>query len=137
VRLAAALGVGVTALALAACGSGGSGSGASAGSLPKVDDFAAGPCRAMAPGLIDVLRTARQDPAAAEPRALSAALTPPQKTLHGLQPTAGQFGPALENVTTTIGFVRLRADSRNYDPALLVDVKRATESLVGRCTTGN
>lgn len=129
-----------TLLALAAAGCAGSGSDSpsadsEAKAIPTVDAFSPGPCRALAPGLIDTLRAANRHAGSTDARAVAADLTPIQARLHALAPSAGAHRADVDGVTTAIGFVRLRADVHSYDPALLTDVRTATQALVTRCST--
>ncbi|WP_239393811.1 hypothetical protein [Frankia sp. CiP3] len=110
---------------------------AAAKPLPAIETFQAGTCRDAAAGLVDTLRIARKGNDKPDGIKLVATdLIAPQEKLYDQIPTAGEFAPDLERITTAIGFLRLRVDTSTYEPKLLTEVTTTTEALVNRCTSG-
>ncbi len=139
IRMAAAAAAVLAVAGLAAgCGGGGGGGGGTTATkpLPAVETFQAGACRDAASGLVDTLRIARRGNDKPDGIKLVATdLVDPQEKLYDQIPTAGEFAPDIEKITTAIGFLRLRVDTSTYEPKLLTEVTTTTEALVNRCTS--
>jgi hypothetical protein len=110
---------------LGACG----GSGKSV----TVDDFSAGPCREIAPTVIQVghlVSVVHKQHGVS--KQTQQEFTSAQSLLRKQpsQPAGSQ------DLVTAIGFLRLRLDSHSYQPQLLTDVSTAQHNVERMCTAG-
>lgn len=111
---------GVVAVALAGCGGGGT-------SLPAASQFtASAPCRQGAPELLSIAHTAQHSSSA---QALATALTGPQKKLMALR-----GDPAIAQVVTAVGFLRIGAVSHTYQDQMRTSVRSAVTAAIDSCT---
>ncbi len=103
--------------------------------LPAAADFMAGSCRSAAEPVLELARIAgRNDGAASLSQPDRATLATPQRELLALTPTAdAALRPRLTALTTAIGFVRLRSDSKTYEPALLAEMDIARRAVQASC----
>ena len=103
--------------------------------LPAAADFQPGPCRAAAQSVLEIAKiAARNDGAKSLSQPDRATLANRQRELLVLTPTAdATLGPRLTALTTAIGFVRLRSDSKTYEPALLTDLNTARRAVQSTC----
>ncbi len=102
---------------------------------PRIQQFAAGTCRSAAGNILALGDIARRlTGQATVPVADQTALRTYQKSLIRILPTAN---PAtrqpLQDLITAIGFVRIRVDSNNYQPALMNDMAQAQASVQSAC----
>jgi hypothetical protein len=122
-------GLALAGAALAACG----GPGKPSYLRPNPDQFRSGTCHDAAPAVLSVgdIGTAldgRKELTEADNKALSAN----QKKLAGLR-TSAELATPVKELVVAIGYVRLRADSRTYDPGLVGPMVRAQQKLVQSC----
>lgn len=103
---------------------------------PSAARFHTGPCRALAPAVLalgkDLHGLGRKAPTATQ----RAALALHQKDLRTHQ--AGlddELAPAVQDLVTTVGVVRLRADTNSYAPSLAGTAMSAYTGVVKACTT--
>jgi hypothetical protein len=103
--------------------------------LPATSEFRDGTCRAAAEPILELARlAARNERAKAIPIEDRTALTARQQELLRLAPTASADVRApLTALTTAIGFVRIRQDTRTYEPTLLRDMDAARRQLQRDC----
>lgn len=107
--------------------------------LPSPEDFRAGGCSRLAPDVLSI---------AADVGRLGTTSTPPQEvrdSLAGAQSRVRKAQPTLEpdltaatsSLVEAVGVVRLRADTRAYDPALGGDLRASADKLISICTAGS
>ena len=103
--------------------------------LPAAADFMAGTCRSAAEPVLEVARIAgRNDGAKSLSQPDRATLASRQRELLDLTPSAdAALAPRLTALTTAIGFVRLRSDSKSYEPALLTELNTARRAVQATC----
>jgi hypothetical protein len=123
-------GLALAGAALAACTSGP----AKADYLrPNPDQFRSGTCHDAAPAVLSVGDIARSlDGKDALSEADNKALSANQKKLAGLR-TSAELSTPVRELVVSIGYVRLRADSRTYDPALVAPMAAAQQKVVRSC----
>jgi hypothetical protein len=123
-------GLALAGAALAACTSGP----AKAEYLrPNPDQFRSGTCHDAAPAVLSIGDIARSlDGKDALPEADNKTLSANQKKLAGLR-TSAELSTPVRELVVSIGYVRLRADSRTYDPALVAPMVAAQQKVVRSC----
>ena len=104
--------------------------------LPEPTAFRAGTCRTIAEPLLAV---ARLEPALAGAREVPAAdlgrVAAAQKRLLAAHPRAeADVAVPLRDLVTALGYVRLRSDSRSYDPAVWREADLRRRAVQGLCT---
>lgn len=119
----------------AACTSHSAPPSASAPPAPQVAQFTAGTCRLVAPDVLALGNLAwRLKGQANVPVADQTALRTHQRSLIQALPKANSVTrKPLQDLITTIGFVRIRVDGRSYQPVLLDDMARAQATLQSAC----
>jgi len=106
--------------------------------LPAAADFRPGLCRSGAEPILELARIAARNDGA---RTVSAkdrtALGDRQRELLALGADPASADAALRapltDLTTAIGFVRIRLDGKTYEPMLLRDMDAARRALQSRC----
>jgi hypothetical protein len=102
--------------------------------LPAVDRFAPGACRDAAAAVRSLARLTHGDDVAALSVADRAELRRVQDRLVALRPAATvDLRESLEAVILTLGYLRIRLDSRTAEPLHLRDVEAARALLEKTC----
>jgi hypothetical protein len=102
--------------------------------LPAVDRFAPGPCRDVADAVLALARLTRTADVAALSTADRAELRRLQDRLVTAQPAAsGEVRSALSEVVVSLGYLRIRLDSRTAGPEYLRQAEEARSRLEMRC----
>jgi hypothetical protein len=105
----------------------------SSGKTVSVNDFTAGPCRSVAPAVLQIghlitVAHKKHGVSVQAQQELTAAQT--QLRHMSVQPAGSR------DLVTAIGFLRLRLDSGTYVPQLLTDVSAAQKNMERMCTAG-
>jgi hypothetical protein len=103
----------------------------SSGKTVTINDFTAGPCRSVAPAVLQIghlvtVAHKHRGVSAQTQQELTAAQT--QLRHMSVRPAGSQ------DLVTAIGFLRLRLDSHSYVPQLLTDVSTAQHNVERMCT---
>ena len=104
--------------------------------LPAVDRFAPGACREAAETVRSIARLTHRDDVAALAAADRAELRRAQDRLVTLRPLAtAQVREPMEAVILSLGYLRIRLDSRTAEPQYLRDVETARALLEKTCVS--
>jgi hypothetical protein len=102
--------------------------------LPAAERFAPGACRDAAEAVRSLARLTHRDDVAALTSADRAELRRVQDQLNTLRPAAtAEVRKPLEAVVLSLGYLRIRLDSRTAEPQYLRDVEAARASLERTC----
>lgn len=103
---------------------------------PAPEAFTAGACRDLAPPVLDLGRDLHQLADASEvPESLKQSLKDAQAKVRAGQPKADTaLAPAVQELVTTVGYLRLAADTRSYQPQLAQQAGTAYDAVVAACT---
>jgi len=105
--------------------------------LPAVDRFAPGACRDAAEAVRSLARLTHRDDVTALSVADRAELRRVQDRLVALGPGAtAEVREPIEAVVLSLGYLRLRLDSRTAEPRYLRDVEAARTVLQQTCVSG-
>jgi hypothetical protein len=104
--------------------------------LPAVDRFAPGACRDAAEAVRSLARLTHRDDVAALSAADRAELRRVQERLVTLRPVAtADVREPMEAVILSLGYLRIRLDSRTAEPQYLRDVAAARDLLEKTCVS--
>ncbi|XVV13116.1 hypothetical protein ACQP2X_01815 [Actinoplanes sp. CA-131856] len=104
--------------------------------LPAVEQFTPGACRDAAGAVRSLARLTHGDDVTALSPADRAELRRAQDQLVALRPAAGpDVREPMEAVILSVGYLRLRLDSRTAEPSYLRDVETARAALEKTCVS--
>lgn len=116
-------------VAAAACSGGGF-------DQPSASDFRGSSCHSVAPATLALGRDLHDIRAATPSARQRAALAKHQSALRAQQPRLDPgLSPAVQGLVTSVGILRLRADTDSYAPSLAVEAMRTYQQLVTTCTS--
>jgi len=116
-------------VATAACSSG------SSFAQPSAQDFSPGACRVLAAPVLQLGRELHGLGSKAPSTSQAEAITSSQGKVRTLQPALpSQLAPAVQDLVTAVGVLRLRNDTNDYDKSLQQQAMTAYRTVVAACT---
>lgn len=102
---------------------------------PSPESFRDGPCRTVAPDVIAVGRAVADlgDGPRVDDDVLEALRDAQDAVFTAAQTAPAPVGPALEELSTAVGALRIRADGRTYEPSLGESVERRYDAVLDAC----
>jgi hypothetical protein len=105
--------------------------------LPSIHQFAPGACRDAADAVVSLARLTRRSDVATLSAADRAELRRLQDSLVALRSAAtGDVRASMEEVILSLGYLRIRLDSRTAEPEFLHQAERARSRLQKTCVDG-